>query len=325
MRRRRVVIAVLAALLIAPDRSAGQQTQAKIPRVGMLSVAESDRAAHFDAFRQGLRDLGYVEGRNIILEFRLVRGNLSLGPQMAAELVALPVDIIVVEGLTPNAADATSRIPIIAPALMDPVQRGLAVSLSRPGGNITGFTLMHTELNAKRLELLHTAFPHITAVTALVNPSAPSHKLALEQTETAARLLGLGSVAIVEAQSVAALRAFRPAVFSEAGAFIVIPDGVFYTYRRDIVGLVNAARLPAIYPEREYADDGGLMAYGANVADNFRRAADYVDRILKGTKPGDLPIQEPVKFDFVVNLRTAQELGFTIPQLILARADEVIE
>ena len=170
---------------------------------------------------------------------------------------------------------------------------------------------MHTELNAKRLELLHTAFPHITAVTALVNPSAPSHKLALEQTETAARLLGLGSVAIVEAQSVAALRAFRPAVFSEAGAFIVIPDGVFYTYRRDIVGLVNAARLPAIYPEREYADDGGLMAYGANVADNFRRAADYVDRILKGAKPGDLPIQEPVKFDFVVNLKTC--LLYTSP------------
>ena len=323
MRRRSVIIAGLAALLIAPDRSAGQQTQAKIPRVGMLSVADSERAAHFDAFRQGLRDLGYVEGRNIILEFRLARGNLSLGPQLAAELVALPVDIIVVEGLTPNAVDAT--IPIVATAMMDPVQRGLAASLSRPGGNITGFTLMHTELNAKRLDLLRTGFPHITAVTALVNPSAPSHTLAFEQTQTAARLLGLGSVAIVEAETAAALRALRPAVFSGASAVIVIPDGVFYTYRRDIVGLVNAARLPAIYPEREYADDGGLMAYGANVADNFRRAADYVDRILKGAKAADLPIQEPVKFDFVVNLRTAQELGFTIPQLILARADEVIE
>ena len=164
MRRRGVIIGGLAALLIAPDPSAGQQTQAKIPRVGMLSVADSERAAHFDAFRQGLRDLGYVEGRNIILEFRLARGNLSLGPQLAAELVALPVDIIVVEGLTPNAVDATDRIPIVATAMMDPVQRGLAASLSRPGGNITGFTLMHTELNAKRLDLLHTAFPHITAL-----------------------------------------------------------------------------------------------------------------------------------------------------------------
>jgi putative ABC transport system substrate-binding protein len=325
MRRRGVIIGGLAALLIAPDPSAGQQTQAKIPRVGMLSVADSENAAHFDAFRQGLRDLGYVEGRNIILEFRLARGNLSLGPQLAAELVALAVDIIVVEGLTPNAVDATDRIPIVATAMMDPVQRGLAASLSRPGGNITGFTLVHTELNAKRLDLLRTALPHITSVTALVNPSAPSHTLAFAQTETAARLLGLGSVAIVEAESAAALRALRPAVFSGASAVIVIPDGVFYTYRRDIVKLINAARLPAMYPEREYADDGGLMSYGANVSDNFRRAADYVDRILKGAKPADLPIQEPVKFDFVVNLRTAQELGFRIPQLILARADEVIE
>ena len=280
MNRRSVVIAGLAALLLPPDRSAAQQTQSKIPRVGMLSVADSDSAVQFEAFRQGLRDLGYVEGRNIILEFRLARGNLSLGPQLAAELVVLPVDVIVVEGLRPNAMDATDRIPIVATAMMDPVERGLAASLSRPGGNITGFTLMHTELNARRLDLLRTAFPHITAVTALVNPANPSHRLALGQTETAARLLGLESVVIVEADSAAALHALRPAVFSEAGAVTVIPDGVFYTYRRDIVRLVNAARLPAIYPEREYADDGGLMAYGANVSDNFRRAADYVDRIL---------------------------------------------
>jgi putative tryptophan/tyrosine transport system substrate-binding protein len=184
---------------------------------------------------------------------------------------------------------------------------------------------VHTELNAKRLELLRTAFPHITAVTALVNPSNSSEKFAFEETETAARSLGLGRVARAEVESVAALRALRPAVFSGASAVIVVPDGMFYSYRRDVVALVNAARLPAIYPEREYADDGGLMAYGANASDNFRRAADYVDRILKGAKPGDLPIQEPVKFDFVVNLKTAKELGFTIPQLILAHVDEVIE
>jgi putative ABC transport system substrate-binding protein len=255
----------------------------------------------------------------------LACGNLSLGPQLAAELVALPVDVIVTEGFTPDAAAASDRIPIVAPALVDPVQRGLAASLSRPGRNLTGFTLMHTELNAKRLELLRTAFPHITAVTALVNPASPAHKLGFEQTETAARLLGLGGVARAEAESAAALRALRRAVFSGADAVVVVPDGMFYSYRRDIIGLVNAARLPAIYPERDYADDGGLMAYGANVADNFRRAAGYVDRILKGARPGDLPIQEPVKFDFVVNLKTARELGLTIPPLILGRADEVIE
>ncbi len=325
MKRRSVVIGGLAALLLAPERSTAQQTQSKIPRVGILSVADSEREPKFDAFREGLRDLGYVEGRNIILEFRLAHGDLSLGPQLAAELVALPVNIIVADGVTANAVDATNRIPIVATALMDPVQRGWASSLSRPGGNITGFTLMHTELNAKRLELLRTAFPYINAVAALVNPANPSHKLALEQTETAAGSLGLGNIARVEAESAAALRALRPAVFSAANAVVVVPDGMFYDYRRDVVVLVNAARLPAIYPEREYADDGGLMVYGANVPDNCRRAADYVDRILKGAKPGDLPIQEPVKFDFVVNLKTAKELGLTIPPLILGRADEVIE
>jgi len=325
MKRRSVVIGGRAALLLAPERSTAQQTQSKIPRVGILSVADSEREPKFDAFREGLRDLGYVEGRNIILEFRLAHGDLSLGPQLAAELVALPVNIIVADGVTANAVDATNRIPIVATALMDPVQRGWASSLSRPGGNITGFTLMHTELNAKRLELLRTAFPYINAVAALVNPANPSHKLALEQTETAAGSLGLGNIARVEAESAAALRALRPAVFSAANAVFVVPDGMFYDYRRDVVVLVNAARLPAIYPEREYADDGGLMVYGANVPDNCRRAADYVDRILKGAKPGDLPIQEPVKFDFVVNLKTAKELGLTIPPLILGRADEVIE
>jgi putative ABC transport system substrate-binding protein len=184
---------------------------------------------------------------------------------------------------------------------------------------------MHTELNGKRLELLHAAFPQITTVTALVNPATWGLELAFEQIEAAARLLGLGNVRRVEAATVGALRALRPEGFSGTGAVVVVPDGTFYNYRRDLVAMVNAAHLPAIYPEREYADDGGLMAYGANVADNFRRAADYVDRILKGAKPGDLPIQEPVTFDFVVNLKTARELGFTIPPLILGRADEVIE
>jgi len=208
---------------------------------------------------------------------------------------------------------------------MDPVQRGFAVSLARPGGNITGFTLMHTEFNAKRLELLRTAVPSITTVTALVNPLGPGQKLAFEQTEAAARSLGLASVARVEAESVAALRALQSAVFSGASAVIVVPDGMFYNYHRDVVALINAARLPAIYPEREYADDGGLMAYGANGADDWRRAAGYVDKILKGAKPGDLPIQEPTRFDFVVNLKTAKALGLTVPPSILSRADEVIE
>lgn len=325
MRRRSIIIGGLAGLLLVPEHASTQQPSAKIPRVGILSVEESERALKFDAFRAGLRDLGYIEGRNIILEFRLAGGNLSLGSQLATELAALPVDVIVTEGLVDAAMAASGYIPIVAPAVMDPVQRGFASSLARPGRNFTGFTLMHTELNAKRLDLLRESFPHITAVAALVDPANPAYKLALEQTETAARLMGLGGVVRAEAGSGAALRELRPAVFSGANAVVIIPDGMFYAYRRDVVALINAARLPAIYPEREYADEGGLMAYGTNVPDNFRRAANYVDRILKGAKAGDLPIQQPVRFDFVVNLKTAHELGLTIPPMILDRADQVIE
>ena len=325
MKRRGVIIGGLATLVLAPEHPFAQQPPAKIPRVGILTTAENERTPALDALRAGLRDLGYVEGRNIILEFRFAGGDLSRGSELVTELVALPVDVIVAEGFTPDAMAATDLIPIVSATLMDPVQRGFALSLARPGGNVTGFTLMHTELNGKRLELLRTAFPWVTAVSALVNPANPADKLAFEQTETAAQSLGLGKLRRVEADSAVALGALRPAALSGADAVIVLPDGVFYHYRRDVVALFNKAHLPAIYPERDYADDGGLMAYGANVADNFRRAADYVDRILKGAKPGDLPIQEPVKFDFVVNLKTAKELGLTIPPSILARADEVIE
>jgi putative ABC transport system substrate-binding protein len=326
MTPRSIVITVLTALLIAPPHSFAQQTPAGIPRVGILTVADNETRPRFDAFREGLRDLGYVEGRNIVLEFRFARGNSSLGPQLAAELMALPVDVIVTEGVgPPNTVGPSGRIPIVSPVMVKPVESGFAASLARPGGNYTGFTLMHTELNGKRLELLRSAVPQLAVVAALVDPSNPSHKSAFEQTETAARSLGLGSVRRVEAASAAALRALRPEVFSGTGGVVVIPAGLFFNYHRQVVALVNEARLPAIYPEREFADDGGLMSYGANVADNFRRAAGYVDKILRGANPGDLPIQEPVKFDFVVNLKTARELDLTLPPMILARATEVVE
>ena len=279
----------------------------------------------FDAFRKGLRDLGYIEDRNIILEFRLARGDYTRFPQLTAELVTLPVDVIVPDGGVLFVTKASGQVPVVVPAVFDPVGLGVASSLSRPGGNVTGFTLMAAELDAKRVELLRTAFPQITAVSALVDPANPPQLLMLERIEQAAKLMGLGSVGRVEAPTAEALRALRPAVFSGASAVIVVGSGMFWNYRQYIVSLVNKARLPAIYPEREYADDGGLMVYGANVADNFRRAAEYVDRILKGAKPGDLPIQEPVAFDFIVNLKTARELDLTLPPAILARATEVIE
>jgi putative ABC transport system substrate-binding protein len=319
--RRRSAIAGLAALLVAPEHLAAQQPSGKIPRVGLLTPGDNEKTRFVDAFRERLRDLGYVEGHNLILEFRFAGGDRAQGRRLAAELVAAPVDVIVEEAFTADVAAATERIPIVSVVLGgDPVRSGFALSLARPGRNITGFTLRQTELNGKRLELLRTAFPQITAVSALA-----ATKLAFEQFETAARSIGLGNVQRVEAESAAALRALGPAVFSGADGVVILPSGMFYNFHRDVVALVNAARLPAIYPEREYADDGGLMAYGANVPDNFRRAADYVDLILKGAKPGDLPIQEPVKFDFVVNLNTAHGLGLTIPPSILARANEVIK
>jgi putative ABC transport system substrate-binding protein len=207
----------------------------------------------------------------------------------------------------------------------DPMLYGLVSSLSRPGGNVTGFTFMHKELSAKRLEVLRTAFPDISAVAVLLNPASLSSAPNFQATAEAVRSIGQVTLATVVAGSIEDLLALRCTVFAGVSGVVVLGDGMFWNHRRDIVTLVNAARLPAIYPEREYVEDGGLMAYGANAPDNFRRAADNVDRLLKGANPGDLPIQQPVRFDFVVNLKTARLLGLTIPQLVLARADEVIE
>jgi putative ABC transport system substrate-binding protein len=255
--RRRSVIAGLAVLLVAPDHLVAQQPSGKIPRVGILTIA-NERTGGIDAFIEGLRDLGYVDGRNIILEFRFGAGDRAQGRRLAEELVAAPVDVMVTEGLTVEAAAVTERIPIVAP-VFDPVTLGFAVSLARPSRNLTGFSVP-LELMDKRLELLRTAFPQIATIAALVDPTGSAFDM-LTQIETAARSMGLGNVRRVEAKSAAALRALRPAAFSGASGVVVIPDGVFYNFRRDVVALVNAAKLPAIYPEREYADDGGLRGY----------------------------------------------------------------
>jgi putative ABC transport system substrate-binding protein len=324
VRRRSVIIAGVAGLLFALERSQAQQASAKIPRVGVLTAADSDRTPIFDAFRGGLRDLGYVEGRHVILEFRLAQGDFTLLPKLAAELVNLPVDIAVADNGLDVLARLTRTIPIVAP-FADPMMFGVVASLSQPGGNVTGFSLMHKELSAKRLEMLHEAFPDISTVAVLSNPAAPGSAMNFRATEEAARSLGSVTIAVVSAESSQDLLALRPSVFAGIGGMVVVGSGMFWNHRRDIVALVAAARLPAIYPEREYVEDGGLMAYGANVPDAFRGIAGYVDRILKGANPGDLPVQQPVKFDFLVNLKTAKELGLTVPPSILGRADEVIE
>jgi putative tryptophan/tyrosine transport system substrate-binding protein len=298
------------------------QTSEKIPRVGILSPADSDSTPIFQAFRQGLRDRGYIEGRNIILEFRLAHGDYAAFPKLAAELVNIPVNVIVTDGgLAPVriAQQASSHIPIVMGAgTPDAVALGLVQSYARPGGNVTGFTLMQTDLTMKRVDLLRTAFPDATAMTVLLNPSNEGAKINFRAADQAARSAGL-TIHRLEAADPEKLSGLSPTLLANAPV-LVLPDATFWNHRGQILALVEAARLPAIYPEREYADEGGLIAYGPNVPDNFRRAAAYVDQILKGAKAGDLPLQEPAKFDFVVNLKTAKALGITISPAILVRA-----
>jgi putative ABC transport system substrate-binding protein len=321
---RRSIISGLATLLVGAEQSSG-----KIPRIGILSPADSDKTAIFDAFRAGLRDLGWVEGHNIVFDFRLAHGDAALLPRFAVELASVPVDIILADGgeAVRSAAAATKQIPIVMGGGPggDPVALGVAASLSRPGGNVTGTYPMQAELSAKRLEILRRALPQVSAVAIILRPSNGTAEASFRAMGEAAQFLGLSTVARIEAETPEAFLTLRTTVFAGVNAVMVLPDAMFWNHRRDILTLVDAARIPAIYPEREYADDGGLMAYGANIPDHFRRAASYVDRILKGANPGDLPIQQSVKFDFVVNLKTARELGLTIPQSVLAGADEVIE
>jgi putative tryptophan/tyrosine transport system substrate-binding protein len=302
------------------------QEAGRVFRIGILSPAERPDTAVFEAFRKGLADLGYIDGQNIRIEYRLAAGDTSRLPAMAGELVRLPVDIIVPDG--PKSAqiahEATRTIPIVGPTLgADPVAAGLAASLARPGGNVTGFIGHGPEISAKRLQLLKEAAPAISRMAALWNPSGPVS--VRRATEEAAGILGVELRTIEVAVPGEISNGFEAAAAGGAEALVVLPDAMFWNERARIVALAAKHRMPAIYPEREYADDGGLLAYGSNIPDQFRRAATYVDKILKGAKPADLPIQRPTRFEMVVNLKTAGALGLAIPQSILARADEVIE
>ena len=307
----------------APFSAPAQQT-GRPPRVGMLSPASPGApSAASAAFRNGLRDLGYIDGGNIIIEARSAAGDFSRLRAMASELVRLPVDLIFTD-VAKIASQATRTIPIVSATLFDPIGAGLAASLAHPGGNVTGLTLFSEELSAKRLQLLQEAIPATAHIAVLWNP-AEANTQSLYTTKEAARTLGL-QLRVIEAATPDQIEAgLNAAIAVGAEALVVIPDEMFWEHRGQIVSLAAEHRLPAIYPEREYADDGGLLAYGPNVPDNFRRAAAYVDKILKGAKPGDLPIEQPARFDFVVNLKAAKALGLSIPTSILARADEVIE
>ncbi len=328
--KRREFIALLSSAAMAWPLGASAQQAAKVPRIGYLSGSLASVPHLLEAFRQGLRDLGYVEGRNLVIEYRDVEGKYDQLPALAAELVALKVDVIVT-GATPQtlaAKQATSAIPIVFTNAGDPVGSGLVTSLARPEGNVTGFSLLVPELVGKCLEHLKEALPGIDRVAVLWHPggfSERTEKDMLKEAEVAGRALGV-RLQFVEVRGPADFdRAFSDMTRERAGALTVFLSTFFFAQRRRLVDLAAKNRLPAMYQLREFVDAGGLMAYGANIADLSRRAATYVDKILKGAKPADLPVEQPTKFELVINLKTAKALGLRIPPVLLARADEVIE
>jgi putative ABC transport system substrate-binding protein len=329
--RRREFITFLGGLAAAWPITGRAQQAAKVARIGYLSTNLASSPHHHEAFRQGLRDLGYVEGRNVVIEYRDAEGKLERRPALAAEVVALKVDVILAAGgtLTALAAkQATTTIPIVFAGIGDPVGSGLVTSLARPGGNVTGLSNLGPELIGKRLELLKQSIPGVDRVAVLRQPGALGERIAndmLKAADVAARALGLQPQFIEARDPDEFARAFSDMTSARAAALTVLPGAMFLREHRRLVDLAAKNRLPAVYPLREFVDAGGLMSYGANQADLFRRAATYVDKILKGAKPGDLPVEQPTKFELVINLKTAKALGLTIPQSVLARADEVIQ
>jgi putative ABC transport system substrate-binding protein len=325
------VAAVLALSLLAAPLAAEAQQPAKVARIGYLSTNLAANPHMQEAFRQGLRDLGYVEGRNVVIEYRDSEGKLERLPALAAELVALKVDVIVAAAsnhFALAAKQATRTIPIVFAAASDPVASGLVTSLARPGGNVTGAAVITSELVGKRLELLTQAVPGVSRVAVLWLPGAlgeRTEKEMLKDADVAARALGV-RLQFVEVRGPADFdRAFSDMTRARAGALTVLPSNMFLREHGRLVDLAAKYRLPAVYTVKEYVDAGGLMSYGPNVADLFRRAATYVDKILKGAKPSDLPVEQPTKFELVINLKTARTLALTIPPSVLARADQIIE
>ena len=326
MNRRTFIGSVAGSLFYAP-LAADAQPAARIPRVGYLAPSLSAEASRLiEAFRQGLRELGYVEGQNIALELRSADGRVDRFPVLAAELVALKVDVIVA-GATPAvlaARQATGTIPIVFPVHTDPVGAGLVTTLGRPGGNVTGLSFSSEDLIGKRMQLLKEVIPGMSRIAVLwISPNAAA-LVQLKAVDVAARALAV-SVQVLEVPGAEGLEiAFQAATTRPSEALLVIDDPSTFLLRKRIVELAAKSRLPAMYGPREFAVDGGLMAYGANLQDMFRRAATYVAKILEGAKPADLPVEQPTKFDLVINLKTASGLGLTIPQSLVTRADEVI-
>jgi len=323
---RRAFLALLAGGLLAAPLAEAQST-GKIARIGYLATAQASEPVD-KAFRQGLRDLGYVEGRNMVIEYRSAHGKAERLPDLAAELVALKVDVVVAVTNPAIAAakQATATIPIVMVVAVEPVSAGFVASPARPGGNITGLTFDVTEETwAKRMNLLKETVPNVSRVLVFWNPDYPPNRARWTTIEDAGRTLHVTLVS-AEIQGLSDVgKGFVTASKSRAGTLFVLGDPLLFSFRADIANLAAKHGLPSMSPYREAAEAGGLMAYGANLPDQLRGAAAYVDKILKGAKPADLPVEQPTKFELAINLKTAKALGLTIPPSLLLRADQVIE
>ncbi len=324
--RRGFICRFAAVPLIAFPALARAQATGKVWRIGFLSSASS-LPSGVDALRDGLRSFGYVEGRNLAFEFRWSSGKDDLLPELAADLVRLKVDVIVTHaGLPPAAAKrATSTIPIVTAATADPVGQGLVASLARPGGNLTGLSMQSTDLAGKRLQLLREILPGATRIAVLVMKGTPATPVLLPQLRAAALQSGI-TLVIREENEAGALAAAFAAMQGARAQALMVQNSPFHVQNRDrILALAQQHRLPTMFDGRESVDVGGLISYGPNIVEMFRRTAYYVDRIFKGANPADLPVEQPSKFEMVINLKTAKALGIKVPQVVLARADEVIQ
>ena len=328
--RRREFIALVGGAIACPMGVRAQQQAGKVPRIGFLSLTSaSDRPFLLDAFRQRLRELGWAEGQNIVIDYRYAEDRVDRLPDLAAELVRLKVDLIVASAGTQVATaakNATETIPIVMIFVRDPVGNGLIASLARPGGNVTGTSgSAGLEWVAKQLELLKETVPQIRRVAILSNPDNAYHQLAIREVNVAAQSLGV-QLQLLEARRPNEFDgAFVAMAKERVGALLVLSDAVFSSHRTRLADLAARSRLPAAYGVRESVEAGGLMSYGPSILDSHRRAATYVDQILKGTKPAELPVEQPTRFELVINLKTAKALGLDVPPTLLAHADEVIE
>ena len=320
---KKILVFVLAVVTLASDYLAEAQQAKKVSRIGILANVS---APPIDAFRQGLRDLGYVEGQNLTIEQRYAEDNRDRLPELAAELVRLKVDVVVAVGLTtPYAAKGVKSIPVVMGYSGDPVEAGVVASLARPGGNVTGMTFFAAVLAGKRVELLKEAVPTVSRLAVLANPGHPGEQLELRETQRAAQALDMKLQYLTVRTPSEFKDAFDAITKERATALITFPDARTMAQRKEIAEFSAKRRLPSMFGWAEFVEAGGLMSYGPNLLDSWRRVAVYVDKILKGAKPADLPVEQPTKFEFVINLKAAKQIGLTIPPNVLARADRVIK